>query len=357
MPENNLDNNIFVSPSSGSFLYTGRIDFTNPHAPCFIFPGSSATFRFHGKSAAVKLKNYHSCYHNYIGVVIDGQVQEKIEITEHGVELILPVCDRLSDTDHEVILYKCQDASHYLDFLGLLIDRSAHMLPAPKRPARRMECYGDSVSAGEVCEALDCIGRADPENHEGIYSNAWYSYAFITARKLQAELHDIAQGGIALLDRTGYFHAPDYVGMESAWDKLRYCDYFGDITPWDFSLYTPHVVIIAIGQNDSNPQDYMGRDEEKSARWKRRYIEFVKQLRGKYPDALFILTTTILNHDKAWDNAIDNIAEELCDPKVVHFLYSNNGCGTPGHIRIPEAEKMAEELTAFIESFGEGIWK
>ena len=134
-----------------------------------------------------------------------------------------------------MILYKCQDASHYLDFLGLLIDRSAHMLPAPKRPSRRMECYGDSVSAGEVCEALDCIGRADPENHEGIYSNAWYSYAFITARKLQAELHDIAQGGIALLDRTGYFHAPDYVGMESAWDKLRYCDYFGDITPWDFS--------------------------------------------------------------------------------------------------------------------------
>ncbi|MDE7327072.1 MAG: electron transporter RnfD [Lachnospiraceae bacterium] len=356
MPERKLDHDIFISPSSGSFLYTGRIDFTNPAAPCFIFPGSCAAFRFHGKNAAVRLKNYHSCYHNYIGIVIDGQVQEKIEIMEHNTELILPVCTGLADADHEIIIYKCQDAAHYFDFLGLYLDHGSFMLPAPPRPKRRMECYGDSVSAGEVCEALDCIGKADPENHDGIYSNAWYSYAFFTARKLNASLHDIAQGGIALFDRTGYFHGPDYVGMESIWDKLRYCDYFGDPTPWDFSRYTPHVVIIAIGQNDSNPQDYMGRDEEKSTCWKKRYKEFVGQIREKYPDALIILATTILNHSRAWDDAIGEVTGELADPKVVHFLYSKNGCGTPGHIRIPEAEQMAEELTAFIESFGEEIW-
>lgn len=42
---------------------------------------------------------------------------------------------------------------------------------------------------------------------------------------------------------------------------------------------------------------------------------------------------------------------------VHHFLYSNNGRGTPGHIRRPEAEKMAEELSAYIESLGEEIWE
>ncbi len=358
MSDIDLTNYQLLLPSSGSFLYTGRIDFTNADAPCLIYPGSSAAFCFSGGGGLVmKLKNYHSCYHNYVGVVIDGEVQEKIEIPVHGEEILLPVCTGLAKAEHEVILYKCQDASHYLDFLGVYLLADAVVLPPPKRPARRMECYGDSVSAGEVCEALGCVGKADPENHDGVYSNAWYSYAFFTARKLNAELHDIAQGGIALLNGTGYFHAPDYVGMETVWDKLRYCDYFGAPTPWDFSLYTPHVVIIAIGQNDCNPEDYMGKDAEKSANWKQHYIGFVKKLREKYPDALFVLATTILCHDKAWDDAIEDVKDAIADPKVVHFLYSNNGTGTPGHIRIPEAEKMADELAAFIGGFGEEIWK
>ncbi len=357
MPEINCNNYTLIPPSSDAFLYTGRIDFATPDAPCFIYAGSSVAFRFQGSNAFMKLKNYHSCYHNYIGVVIDGVVQEKIEITTHGEELILPVCAGLSNEAHEVVLYKCQDASHYYDFLGLFIEPAATLLPPPARPARRMECYGDSVSAGEVCEALDCVGRPDPENHDGIYSNAWYSYAFFTARKLNAELYDIAQGGIALFDKTGYFHGPDYVGMESVWDKLRYCDYFGALTPWDFSRYTPHVVLLAIGQNDSNPEDYMGKDKEKSEHWKQHYTGLIKNLREKYPDALFVLATTILCHDKAWDDAIEDVKNAIADPKVVHFLYSNNGSGTPGHIRIPEAEKMAQELAGFIESFGEEIWK
>ena len=347
----------FVSPSDKAFLYTGRIDFSDRDRPCFIFAGSSAAFRFRGTAFAVKLINRHCCYHNYLGVVIDGAVQEKIEIPQHGVELTLTAAEGLADAEHEIVLYKCQDASHYFDFLGLYIEETAVLLPPPARPARRIECYGDSVSAGEVSEAVDYIGRPDPEGHDGVYSNSWYSYAFFTARRLNAELHDIAQGGIALFDGTGYFHGPDYVGMESVWDRLRYCDYLGETTPWDFSRYTPHVVIIAIGQNDANPENYMGRDAEKSARWKQHYKDFIRKLRAKYPDALFVLTTTILCHDAAWDDAIDEAAQELADPKVVHFLYSANGCGTPGHIRKPEAEKMAEELAAFLESFGEDIWQ
>ena len=38
----------------------------------------------------------------------------------------------------------------------------------------------------------------------------------MTARMLNAQIHDIAQGGIALLDGQGWFHEPDQIGMESA---------------------------------------------------------------------------------------------------------------------------------------------
>ena len=58
-----------------------------------------------------------------------------------------------------------------------------------------MEVYGDSVSAGEVSETVDYVGKVDPV-HDGHFSNCYYSYSWMCARKLGAKLHDIAQGGI-----------------------------------------------------------------------------------------------------------------------------------------------------------------
>ena len=69
------------------------------------------------------------------------------------------------------------------------------------------------------------------------------------------------------------------------------------------------------------------------------------------------MTTTILEHDKSWDQAIEEVCQSLGDDRILHFLYSENGSGTPGHIRIPEAEKMAEELTTFINGLDIPVWE
>ena len=42
--------------------------------------------------------------------------------------------------------------------------------------------------------------------------------------------------------------------------------------------------------------------------------------------------------------------------RVHHFLYSKNGCGTPGHIRGSEAAGMAKELAGFIETLPD-VWE
>ena len=98
-------------------------------------------------------------------------------------------------------------------------------------------------------------------------------------------------------------------------------------------------------------------DGERAAYWKYRYQKFVEQIREKYPKALILLTTTVLEHDEGWDKAIDEVCHNLKDERVKHFLYSDNGKGTPGHIRIPEAEKMAEELTAYINGLTIPVWE
>lgn len=222
----------------------------------------------------------------------------------------------------------------------------------------RIEIYGDSVSCGERNEAVRYTGMADPETDLSSYSNSWFSYGAITARNLGAQLHAVAQGGAALLDGIGWFDGPDYTGMESIWDRIEYNPALGETKPWDFTRYTPHVVIIALGQNDAHPDDFMATDYngEQARHWRTRYADFIRALRDRYPSAHIVCTTTALQHDAAWDRAIDEVCRTFGDPKVTHFLYSRNGSATPGHPRIAEHEEMARELTAYLEGFGDALW-
>lgn len=159
---------------------------------------------------------------------------------------------------------------------------------------------------------------------DGEYSNSWYSYAWMTARKLNAQIHDTSQGGISLLDDTGWFAAPHYKGVESCYDKIEYHPDLGPTKPWDFSRYIPHVVVVAIGQNDNHPVDYMAEDydSEKSKNWRKHYQAFIEKLMQLYPKAQIILATTILCHDKSWDRSIDEVCTRIGSERVHHFLYT-----------------------------------
>lgn len=346
-----------IRPDDPALQYTGRIDFDNPREPVFVYPYSSVKMRFSGKSLRVILKNRHAYWNNYLGCLIDGK-QEKILIPEGDGVQCLTLALNLENREHELFFFKRQDSCHEFLFYGFAVEEGAKVSTPEKKSGKKMEIFGDSVSAGEVSEAVEYAGKADPE-HEGEYSNAYYSYGAITSRKLGAELHDVAQGGIALLNGTGWFAPPAFVGIEETWDKIEYNPEFGPSKQWDFSRYTPQVVIVAIGQNDNHPDDYMKENysSEKSENWRRHYEAFVRRIRKTYPAALIVLTTTILQHDDNWDRSIEEVKERVGETKVVHFLYSGNGRGTPGHIRIPEAEQMAKELCTFLESFGERLWQ
>lgn len=123
---------------------------------------------------------------------------------------------------------------------------------------------------------------------------------------------------------------------------------------WDFSQYMPQVVIVAIGQNDSHPEDYMKLDDDgaKAMKWRTYYRSFLEKLRETYPGAHIICCTTLLRHDSAWDKAISEVVEPIKDDKITQYLFRQNGDGTPGHLRISEAEEMAEELSAYIKTQG-----
>lgn len=354
--ETQIGGGVFIPADDPNLRYMGRIDVSNPRAPVFLYASSCVFLRFTGTGFGVILKNTRLFYKNFIGFSVDGKAPGRAELTRDREAVRLELAHGLENREHEAVLFKRMDSCHQFEFYGFVLDPGSRVLPMKPLPERKLEFYGDSVTCGEVSEAVEYVGKQDPE-HNGEYSNAWYSYAMIAARKLNAQIHNVSQGGIALLDGSGYFCEPKALGMESCYDKLNYNPQLGPLTEWDFSRYTPQVVVVAVGQNDAHPEDFIGKDAARRLNWKEHYKAFVKKLRGYYPHALLLLTTTILYHDRAWDDCIEEAAQELKDPRAVHFLYGRNGCGTPGHIRIPEAEEMAEELSGYLVSLGDSVWQ
>lgn len=402
-----------IIPSNMCLQYEGRIDFEKEEGPLWTYPATSVRIRFQGSALTVVLSNFHAYWDNYLGYLLDG-AEHCVRLNESGVSCLklytaagnltgmngsFGKSDSCKESDqsegvksgsddgiHELLIFKRQDSCHMVQIHGFIGSADLELLPCEPLPARRIEVYGDSVSAGEVSEAVDYCGEPDPE-HNGEYSNSFYSYAWLTARRLGARLHNIAQGGIALMDGTGYFMEPNQQGMETIFDKIQYQPYLLEnseyllgqeigetdgeeqaeksthasrgAVKWDFNKYRPQVVIVAVGQNDAYPVDFCAGDYEgvQACEWRKRYAAFIRKLRKIHPQAQIICMTTILGHHENWDRSIEEVCASLNDSKVHHFLFAKNGCGTRGHIRRPEAEKMAEELSAYINSLGENIWR
>ena len=365
-----------VSPKQSEIIYSGRIDFTDPEAPVLVYATSFFKVKFTGKTCRLTFENRKAWAENSLGIILDG-VQGKLILKDSGkvtydiAETIRTEDGRLfpeddffkslSEGEHELTVFKRQDGGqHYVTFFGFEIEEGAKVIKPAPLPEKKIEVIGDSVSCGEVCEAVDCIASSDPENNEGRYNNSYYSYSWQVARNLNMELHDTSQGGISLLDKTGWFNGPDdFRGVESCYDKLKYNPPLGE-SGWDYKLWKPDLVILAFGQNDANPKDIMKEeyDGEAANHWRAEYEAFIKKLRTYYPGVTIVCITTLLMHDPAWDRAIDEVAQKInkedaqardkTSGGLYHFMFKRNGAATPGHPRIPEHNEMAEELSSFI---------
>ena len=340
--------------SNPCFSYTGRIDFTDKNSPLFIWAGSFVTFRFIGTDLTIEVDNHILGNGVNLGYLVDGaEFKADLNDGKNKIEIL----KNAENICHEIVIFKRMESGHYFNINKVLVNDEAVLCDAPKKPKRRIEVYGDSVSAGEVCEAVEFVGKVDPENNNGQWDNAWQSYVMKMARALPAEVYDTSQGGLSLFDGTGYYEQPDTKGLEFTYNKLKYNPRY-PTSDWDFNRFIPHLIIIAIGQNDAFPNPDCLKDKAYYERWVNKYIEIVMELHNHSPKATFVLANTVLMHDTAWDDILEDIKDRLADKiKVHHFMYKRNGAATPGHPRIPEQQEMADELIEFLNSLPQSTWE
>ncbi len=337
--------------------FGGRTDIREDGA-YFYFVSSYASVRFKGTEISAVINNSGVWGTLSLGYVIDGRMGRiPLPGYNNGKDTEYRIADCLEeDKEHTLLIYKRHAANH--SFALKSLSCSGEFLAAPEKPRLKLEFYGDSVCAGEVSEAVDFTGRCDPPSHDSIYDNSYLSFTWQTARMLGADIQNVSQGGIAVFDDTGYFHAPKMIGMESVYDKMCYFPEGGEITEWDFSRYTPDIVVFALGQNDkhngiTDKDDIDIYDPAVRSRWKEGYKKIVKSVHSRYKkEPKYIFLTTLLMHDPEWDKAIDEMTSELSADNIraYHFMFKRNGAATPGHPRVSEHTEMAEELSAFIRT-------
>src|SRR5262249_51483912 len=113
-----------------------------------------------------------------------------------------------------------------------------------------------------------------------------------------------------------------------------------NMTTWDFSKYTPDVVVINLGTNDNNA------GVDKNA-YKTVYGNFLATVRGNYPKALIYCVSMNGNTLTA---EVQAVVSAKADPKIKYLALIGNGAGCQGHPDLAGHQSMANGLVAALKS-------
>jgi hypothetical protein len=321
--------------------YSGRIAMTDSMAE-LSWTASSITVNFSGTSISAVLKDERS--DNNYNVIVDRKVFNIIHPL--AIKKTYRLAYNLKPGKHKLELFKRTEwAMGKTWFYQFELYGKARILPPPPVKKRKMEFFGNSISCGYADE--DSTGK---DRGTSPYENGYLSYAAITARHFNAELHNTSKSGIGIA--VSWFP----LIMPEMYDRLDATDPY---SKWDFSKYTPDVVVINLFQNDSWIVNLPNNDQFKArfgttpptpAFIVNAYRQFVKTIRGKYPKAKIICILGSMDATKPgspWPGYIQKAADGLNDKNIyTHFIPYKN---TNGHPNIREQQAMADDLIAYME--------
>ncbi len=306
------------------------------------WPGTSATILIKGTNISVILKDADTA--NYYNVIIDDSIVSKIhtDTTKHRYVL----ASGLKKGKHKVELFKRTEWDKGKTFFyGFETSRNTKPLQPDNPPKRKIEFYGNSITCGYAME--DSSSNDSPH---GYFENNYLSYAAITARHFNAQYYCTSKSGIGIM--VSWFP----LIMPEMYDRL---DPLDSSSKWDFTKFTPDIVVINLFQNDSwivkmpeHPQ-FKNRFGDKAPDENfiiSSYKHFVESIRNKYPDASIICALGNMDATKVgspWPGYVQKAVDQIHDAKINTLFFENKN--TPGHPKVAEQKVMADSLIEFID--------
>jgi len=354
----------FISPADKQILYTGRISFTNPERPAWNYPGVQIIAAFEGTSLKMMAKPQSG----YFMAQIDEAEPFKVAFRGER-DSVVTLATALPDTLHTVrLMYIIEGYEMYPEFWGFLLDEGRSLAEPPALPSRKIEFIGNSITCGYGNEGTD-----KNEHFEYETENHYYSYASITARKLNAQHWVVARSGIGAYrnydgpktgnpesnmpvqyEYTGYAWKPELRNnhLLTSDSSLQSPSNSFLSEKWDFNRYQPDVVCINLGTNDLSTRNY------DLTLLKQGYQKLYKMVREHNPQAKIVLLTGSMLYNQEQKEAkrlLDTVlaeAHHAGDREVFRFdmtqILSDEGYGNDYHPNVWQDEKMANELAPFL---------
>jgi len=330
-----------VNPDNEMIRYTGRINFEDEMAPEIYWPGTQIEITFKGEELRAKLKDEKG--ENYFNIVIDDDSVRYVRLDT--IERLYTLAKGLPDGKHNIKLIKRTEWDLGKTwFLGFEIT-NGKLMQMPERNRRIIEFFGNSITAGYAIE--DLTGGDSPDS---IYTNNYKTYGAITARRFNADYYGTVRSGIGIM--ISWFP----LIMPEMWDRLDPTD---PASKWDFSKVQPDLVVVNLFQNDSwlvhMPEEptfeqRFGNEAPDEEKIISSYVDFISKLRGVYPETPIICALGSMDATREgspWPGYVTTAVENLDDQELytLFFPYINK----PGHPRVEDNRKMADQLISFIE--------
>ncbi len=321
--------------------YMGRVA-RDAESAQLSWTATSVKINFRGSEVKAFLKDERG--ENYYNVIVDGKTVRVLH-PDNTKQLYL-LATHLGEGKHELELFKRTEWSMGKTwFYYFLLDGHASVLAAPFTKKRKLEIFGNSITCGYADE--DSSGQ---DRGTSPYENGYISYAAILARHFDAEYYCTSKSGI---------------GITISWFPLIMPEMYDRLVPdnpeskWNFSKYTPDLVLINLFQNDCwivNLPD----NEQFKARYGTKvpsattfieaYRNFVKSVRKKYPGAAILCmlgNMDAMRTGSPWPGYVEKAVEAMHDKRIyTHFVPYKN---TPGHPNAKEQKAMADDLIRYID--------
>ncbi len=333
------DSTSFIAPDNQELAYEGRIIHNNDNVE-LIWPGTSVSIHFKGSEISAILQDEDTS--NYYNVIMDNKVISKIHPNKEKQNYIL--ASGLDNNEHTLQLFKRTEWDKGRTYFYGFDLNGGKILSKPAPKKRKIEFYGNSITCGYATEDYS------QDRSIGKYENNYVTYAAVTARHFDAQYYCIAKSGIGILVSWFPLIMPEMYNRTDPTDST---------SVWDFSQYSPDIVVINLFQNDSWIVNLPQHEEFKHRFGDKKpsedtitsaYKNFVSSIREKYPKASIICALGSMDatcKDSPWPFYIEKAVTQLEDKNIYtcYFPYKN----TPGHPRVEEQQVMADILIKFID--------
>ena len=281
--------------------------------------GSSVEFNVNARSASITLcgdasANNDRDYQSRYGILVDGELvaDDMLGEKEKTIELFSGTEAR-SATIRITHLSEANQGAIGVSGITADSDFAIPVAPTQKKDLS-IEFIGDSITCAYGVE-----GKDQYESFKTTTENFMKSYAYLTAKKLDADYSAVCYSGYGVIsaysndgsaNTTGL--VPDYyeyIGRPEAFQK-----------PWDFASHKNDVVVVNLGTNDNT---YVSKEfETRSLEFTEGYVKFLKQIRKNNPDAYIICTLGTMGCTEEYpciEEAVKQFKEDTGDTRIMSY--------------------------------------